>query len=63
MKLIPAPLLTLALALGLTPPGWADLISPGKALARTAERNLPLLLVLALLIATAVLVRHFTKKK
>lgn len=63
MKLLPAPLLALALALGLTPPVRADLISPGKALVRTAERNLPLLLVLAVLIVTAVLVRHFTKKK
>ena len=63
MKRLPAVLLLPALALGLTLPARADLISPGKALMREAERNLPILLILALLIVTALLVRHFTKKK
>lgn len=63
MKHLSGLLLTLALSLGLAIPAFADLMSPGEALMWEAERNLPLLLIIGLLILTALLVRHFTKKK
>lgn len=63
MKRLPVILLTLALTLVLALPAWADLISPGEALLWEVERNLPLVLVVLVLIVTALLVRHFTRKK
>lgn len=63
MKRLPGALMALALSLGLGMPVFADLMSPGEALLWEAERNLPLLLVIGVLILTALLVRHFTKKK
>lgn len=63
MKRLPVLLVTLALSLGLAMPAFADLMSPGEALLWEAERNLPLVLVILVLIVTALLVRHFTKKK
>lgn len=63
MKRLTGCLLTLALVLGLALPVCADLMSPGEALMWEAERKLPLILVIAVLIFTALLVRHFTRKK
>lgn len=63
MKKLSAALLTLALAVALALPAHADVISPGEALARAAQRNLPIVLILALLVVTAILVRRYTKKK
>lgn len=63
MKRLPGYLVALALSLGLVVPAFADLMSPGEALMWEVERKLPLILVLAVLIVTALLVRHWTKKK
>jgi len=63
-KLSSLPLLA-ALCLLLAPPVRADAISvsPGEALLWNIREELPLILILALLIVTAVLIRKFTKKK
>lgn len=63
MKALSAALLTLALAVALALPVYADVISPGEALVRDIQRNLPIVLLLVLLAVTAILVRRFTKKK
>jgi len=63
MKTLSIALFCLATSILLALPAQADVISPGKALMREAQRNLPILLILALLVVTAILVRHFTKKK
>lgn len=63
MKRLPGFLLTVALSLGLALPAFADLMSPGEALMWEVERKLPLILVITVLIVTALLVRHFTKRK
>ena len=41
----------------------ADVISPKEALLWQAGRYWPVLLVIVLLVVTALLVRHFTRKK
>lgn len=63
-KLSSLPLLA-ALCLSLALPARADAISvsPGEALLWNIREGLPLILILALLIITAVLIRKFTKKK
>lgn len=65
MKRIPAFLLTLAAILGLTTPVFADVIpaSPAEILISAVEPVLPMALIVAVLVITALLVRHFTKKK
>lgn len=63
MKRIPVILLALALSLGLMLPCFADVLTPGAALILGLERNLPVVLIIAVLIVTAILVRKFTKKK
>ncbi len=63
MKRLPGFLLTVALSLGLALPAFADLMSLGEALMWEVERKLPLILVIVVLIVTALLVRHFTKRK
>ena len=64
MKRIPAILLTLAALLAMTPPAFADAIaaSPAEILASTVEPVLPIILIAAVLVITALLVRHFRKK-
>ncbi len=63
-KLSNLPLLA-ALCLLLVSPARADVISlsPGEALLSGIREGLPLILILALLVVTAVLIRKFTKKK
>lgn len=58
-------LLLAVLCLFLAPPARADAISvsPGEALLSSIWEGLPLILILALLIVTAVLIRKLTKKK
>lgn len=65
MKRIFALLLTLALILGMTVPVFADVIeaSPAEILMSTVEPVLPVVLIIAALVVTALLVRRFTKKK
>ena len=63
MKQLSRLLLTLALALGLAVPAFADVITPGRAIALEFQRRLPLILIVAALVLTAALVRTFTKKK
>lgn len=65
MKRIPVLLLTLAAILGMATPVFADVIaaSPVEILVWTVKPHLPLILIVAVLIVTALLVRHFTKKK
>lgn len=65
MKRISALLLTLAALLAMTIPVFADVIeaSPAEILMSAAEPVLPVVLIIAALVVTALLVRHFTKKK
>ena len=65
MKRIPALLLTMAVLFGMTVPAHADVLpaSPAEILMSTAGAALPIVLIIALLAATALLVRHFTRKK
>ena len=65
MKRISALLLTLAIVLGMTPPVFADVIaaSPVEVLMSGAGGILAIVLIAAALVITALLVRHFTKKK
>ena len=64
MKKLPLIPLILALALALAPAARADVIfDPVSILIYEARRNLPIILVILLLIVTALLVRHFTKRK
>lgn len=63
MKTLSAALLTLAMSIALALPAHADVISAGEVLVRAAQRNLPIVLILALLAVTAILVRRYTKKK
>lgn len=65
MKRIPVLLLTLAAIFGMTTPVFADAIaaSPAEILVSTVEPVLPMVLIIAVLVITALLVRHFTKKK
>lgn len=53
----------LALIPLLAVPVWADMVGPGETLVENMEGSLPLILVVLLLIATALLVRKLTKKK
>lgn len=65
MKRIPALLITLAAVFGMTAPVFADAIvaSPTYILTFTVEPLLPIILIIAVLVITALLVRYFTKKK
>lgn len=65
MKRVPSLLLTLAVLLGMTVPAYADVLpaSPGEILMSAARPALPIVLIIVVLVATALLVRHFTKKK
>ena len=53
----------LALIPLLAVPVWADMVGTGETLVENMEGSLPLVLVVLLLIATALLVRKLTKKK
>lgn len=65
MKRIPAILLTLAALFAMTAPAFADVIaaSPAEILTAAVEPMLPIILIAAVLVMTALLVRRFTKKK
>lgn len=65
MKQISALLLTLAVLLGMAAPVFADVIpaSPAEILMSAVEPVLPAVLIIAVLVITALLVRRFTKKK
>ena len=65
MKRISALLLTPAALLAMTVPVFADGIpaSPAEILMSVTEPVLPLVLIIAVLVVTALLVRRFTKKK
>lgn len=65
MKRISALLLTLAAVLGTTVPVFADVIpaSPADILMSAVGPALPVILIIAVLVITALLVRRFTKKK
>lgn len=65
MKQISALLLTLAVLLGMAVPVFADAIpaSPAEILASAVEPFFPAVLIIAVLVITALLVRRFTKKK
>ena len=65
MKQIPALLLTLAVVLGMTTPVFADVVpaSPAEILMSTVDPVFPVVLIIAVLVITALLARHFTKKK
>lgn len=65
MKRISALLLTLAALLAMTIPVFADVLpaSPAEILAATVEPALPVVLIVAALVVTALLVHRFTKKK
>ena len=65
MKQIPALLLTLAVVLGMATPVFADVVpaSPAEILMSTVEPVFPVVLIIAVLVITALLARHFTKKK
>ena len=65
MKRIPAILLTLAALFAMTVPVFADVIAPSpvEILAAAAGSILPVVLIIAVLVITALLVRRFTKKK
>ena len=64
MKKLPLLPLVLALALALAPAARADVAYiPGLELMYAAYHNYPIVLIIILLIVTALLVRHFTKKK
>lgn len=65
MKRIPVILLTLAALLAMTSPVFADVLpaSPAEILMSTVEPVLPIILIVAVLVITALLVRRFTKKK
>ena len=64
MRRIFALLLTLGALLAVTAPAFADAIaaSPAEILASTVEPVLPVVLIAAALVVTALLVRHFRKK-
>lgn len=63
MKRLSCLLVTFALGLSLAMPAWADILSPGEVLVWKIQRRLPLVLLIAALVITAILVRKFTKKK
>lgn len=65
MKRIPTLLLTLAILLGMSLPAYADVLpaSPAEILMSAAGSALPIVLIIAVLAVTALLVRHFTRKK
>ena len=65
MKRISALLLTLAGLLAMTIPVFADVLpaSPAEILMSTVEPVLPVALIIAALVVTALLVSRFTKKK
>lgn len=65
MKQISALLLMLAVVLSMTAPGFADVIpaSPAEILMSTWGSGHPMVLIVAVLVITALLVRHFTRKK
>lgn len=65
MKRISALLLTLAALLAMTVPVIADALpaSPAEILMSSVEPALPVVLIIATLVVTALLVRRFTKKK
>ena len=65
MKQISALLLTLTAILAMTPSVFADVLpaSPAEIVMSTVEPVLPVVLIIAALVVTALLVRRFTKKK
>ena len=65
MRQIPKLLLMLAVVLGMTTPVFADVIpaSPAEIMISAWGSGHPMVLIVAVLAVTALLVRHFTKKK
>ena len=61
MKRIPMLLLTLAAMIGMTIPVFADAIAASPI--EILEPVLPMILIIAVLVITALLVRYFTRKK
>ena len=64
MKRISALLLALAVLLAMTPSVFADVLpaSPAEIVMSTVEPVLPIILIVAVLVITALLARHFKKK-